>query len=147
MAQRNFFGSDTPQTRAAQANQIWEARNRARDQIVDSFETVDDPRDVAVDHRGRGVGPADEFLEWAEPQEMAHQFDEEIPEYDVEPGDVQETASGWGLTPGAERGVAAARFEADTPLEEVDPQDDIRRTDDGFELRDRVLEENQSLFF
>lgn len=138
---REFFGSNTPQAQAAQSNQIWEARQRARDDVVENFDTIDDPDRVPIERRGRGLGPADEFLEWAEPQEVASDFDEQIPEYDVEPSDVQETQGGqWGLTPTAERGVAAAEFEDETPLREVDPQDDIRRSEGQFELTDPALE-------
>lgn len=145
---REYFGSNTTQNQAAQANQVWEARQRARRNVVDSFETVDDPDRVPIEDRGGGLGPADEFLEWARPQEAAHEIDQDIPEYDVQPRDVEPVdGGGFGLTSGAERRVAAERFEADTGLEEVDPQDDIRRTDDGFQLRDRVIENNQSLFF
>ncbi|MFW5903593.1 MAG: hypothetical protein ACOCS7_02530 [Halolamina sp.] len=183
MAERNYVGSDTPQARAAQSNQIWEARQRARHDVVDQFETIDDPQDVALERRDEAFAPARSFLEWAEPREMAHHYDpefprqdlgpedvervddgwrpredvfrreaayeldEEFPDVDLGPGDVERVDDGWGLTGGAEREIAAAEFEDETPLEEVDPEDDIRRTDDGFELRDRVIEENRRLFY
>lgn len=140
----NRLRENTVQQQAQQANRIWEARQQARHDVVDRFETIDRPQDVGIDHRNGGVGPSDAFLDWAEPQEMAHQFDQDIGHYDVGVDDVHETDEGWGLTSGGERRVAASEFEQETELDHVDPYDDIERTDDGFQLVDDVA---QGLFY
>lgn len=139
MRNRDLLGRDTLRGRAARSGQIWEQRQQARQDVVDSYETIDDPNDVGLSRNGGGIGPSQGFLEFAEPREMAHRIDQEVDVYDVQTRDVHETNDGWGLTSGAERRVAAAEFERDTELEEVHPEDDIRRVDDGFELRDSVF--------
>jgi len=222
MSELPQFGADTPQRRAANASQLWEARQRTRDRVADQFDTIDDPDQIPVRRQGQGrLGPGDEFLQWAQPQEAAHDLDPEFPRQDlgasdvrrtdqgfaptegvqrrsaafefeeqtelndVDPfadlqrqdgggfgldqgaqreaaardldpqypdvdigaGDVQREGDAFGLTPNAERAVAAEQIEDDTPLDEVQP-DDVRRTDDdGFELRDSVIDEHRSLFF
>jgi hypothetical protein len=57
-----------------------------------------------------------------------------------------EGAEAFGLTSGAEREIGAARLEAETPLDEVTPTD-IERTDEGFGLRETVVENNRGVFF
>lgn len=141
---REYFGQNTIQNQAAQSNQVWEARQQARQGVVDQFDTIDDPRDVPIDRtEDGGLAPGREFLEWAEPQEVAHQMDREIDHYDVGTDDVHAVDDGgaYELTPGAERRVAASEFEQETPLEAVDPQDDVQRANgDEFELTDPALE-------
>jgi len=222
MSELPQFGADTPQRRAANASQLWEARQRTRDRVADQFDTIDDPDQIPVRRQGQGrLGPGDEFLQWAQPQEAAHDLDPEFPRQDlgaddvrrtdqglcadrgraapvgslrvrranrtqrrrpvrgpaapgrrrvrarpgrpargggarprpqypdveIGAGDVQREGDAFGLTPNAERAVAAEQIEDDTPLDEVQP-DDVRRTDDdGFELRDSVIDEHRSLFF
>ncbi|MFW6039659.1 MAG: hypothetical protein ACOC9N_01115 [Gemmatimonadota bacterium] len=218
------LGADRPQTLADRADatgEIWEARQEARGQVAERFETIDDPADVPVRRRDDGgFAPGRSFLDRAEPREAAARLDDRFPRQDLGPGGVRETDEGYvpterverrsvareaeattpvddvdpfedvrrregggfglgmgiqreiaaerldpeypevdlgrgdverddgqfGLTPDAEREVGAERIEEETPLEEVDPREDVRRTDDGFELRDRVIEENRGLF-
>lgn len=223
MSELPQFGADTPQRRAANASQLWEARQRTRDRVADQFDTVDNPDQIPVRRQEQNrLAPGEEFLQWAQPREAAHDFDPKFPRQDlgaddvrrtddggfaptegvqrrsaafefeeqtpldnVDPfadlqrqdgggfgldqgaqreaaareldpqypdveigaGDVQREGDAFGLTPNAERSVAAERIEDDTPLNDVGPGD-VRRTDnDGFELRDSVIDENRGLFF
>ena len=176
------IGTNTLEARAAMSAQIFNARQAARQETVEAFDTVDDPRDVPIRRRGRGFGPAEAFLEIVRPREAAADLDPQFPRQDIGPADVERVEAGFrpaepvrrratafeleeqtpledvdpqadlmpredgfGLDPFAERRVAAERIEDQTPLPEVAPSD-IRRTEDSFELRDSVIEENIGLF-
>lgn len=131
---RDILGSDTPQTRAARSGGIWEGIQRARDRVIDEFETVDDPRDVPIRQRDGGLGPAQSFLDFARPLEAAHQLDPQFPRQDLGRGDVERADDGFRPTETVRRRSAAFDFEEDTPLEDVDPQQDVVPQDDGFGL-------------
>lgn len=129
------LGQDTLETRAAQSNQIWEARQRARRGVVDQFETIDDPERVPIGWQGRGeLGPTDEFLGWAEPQEAAHQLDPLFPRQDLGPQDVERDGDEFRPTEGVRRQSAAYELEERTPLEDVDPFGDLVPQGGGFGL-------------
>lgn len=133
---RDFFGGDTPQARADAAGQIWEQRQEVRDQLVEEFETVDDPREVPVGRPGgAGLRPTPGFLDMARPREAAFQLDDQFPRQDLGPDDVRQ-AEGGGFEPRepVQRQRAAFEIEDQTPLGSVDPQQDLTQTDDGFGL-------------
>lgn len=125
---------DTLQTRAAQADQLWEARQRARHGIADQFETISDPDRVPIRRNGDGLTPAREFLEWAEPQEAAHQFDPEFQRQDLGPADVERVDDGFRPTEEVQRQEVAFEFEDETPLGYVDPFGDLVQQNGGFGL-------------
>lgn len=126
--------SHTLEARAARSGEIWEARMAARNQVVDEFETVDDPREIPIRQKDRGFGPADSFLDWAEPLEAAHQLDPEFPRQDLGPADVREVEGGYQPAEPVRRRSAAYEFEETTPLDEVNPQQDLVPTAEGFGL-------------
>jgi hypothetical protein len=133
-----MLGSDTLQTRAANAGQIWEAKQRARHEVADAFDTIDNPDRVPIRRRrreqGGGFGPAPEFLEYAEPREAAHQLDAAYPRQDLRPQDVEQTDQGWRANETVRRQSAAYEFEDETSLDHVDPFGDLVAQDGGFGL-------------
>lgn len=123
---RQTLRQNTLQNQASQSGQIWEARQDARDQIVDQFDTVDDPGDIGIDTfgGGAGVGPSQDFLSWATPREVAHDLDAQYPETDIGPQDVAPFVGGFGLEEGM--GIDDTR--------RVDPQESmiVEMVDDGI---------------
>lgn len=134
---RNFFGSDTLGGRAAAAGSIWEARQRQRQEVVDDFETVDDPRDVPVGRPGgEGITPTQGFLDEQLPREAAARIDPQFPQQDVGASDVRQRGQGFDFAPreNVVRQRAAFEIEDQTPLEQVDPSEDLQQTESGFGL-------------
>jgi len=84
---------------------MWEAHQEVRHEVVDEFDTVDRLDDVAVSHDNGRAQPSDAFLDWAEPREVAADYDNGMPEVAVGPSDVEQTREGWGLTDPAEQRV------------------------------------------
>ena len=126
-----MLGSDTLQARAAASGAIWEARQDARQQVTDQFQTIDDPAEVPIRRRGEGFGPAPAFLERAEPREAAARLDPQFPRQDLAPANVRERDEGFVPTERTRRVGAAREFEADTALQDVDPFADITAREGG----------------
>lgn len=136
------LGADTLQDRATRSSQIWEARQQAREDVVEGFETVDDPERVPIRNEGRGFAPSRGFLERAEPREAAHRLDDRFERQDLGPANVRETSEGWVPTERTERTEVAREFEATTPLDQVDPFGDLTAQDGGgFGLADQPRRE------
>lgn len=131
----NNLTSDLLSTRAAMSGQLWEARQQARENVVDEFETIDDPQEVPIRRRGRGLGPAPAFIDWAAPQEAAHHLDPQFPRQELGAQDVQRTPEGqFRATEGTRRRSAAREIEETTPLGDVDPFGGLVAQDGGFGL-------------
>lgn len=129
------LGQNTLETRAARSGRIWEARQRARDQVTEEFETIDDPDEVPIRRREGGFGPGAAFLERAEPREAASRLDSEFPRQDLGPADVERGPEGqFRPTEGTRRRSAAYEFEDTTPLDDVDPFGGLVAQDGGFGL-------------
>lgn len=129
-----MLGADTLQSRATASGQIWEARQRARRQVTDEFETVDDPDRVPIRRRGEGFGAGQGFLDRQRPREAAARLDDQYPEQDVGPGDVRETAQGFGLNMGARREAAARDLDAQYPAVDLGVNDVTQQEGGGFGL-------------
>jgi len=136
------LGSDTLETRAQQSGAIWEARQRARQNVTDAFDTIDDPREVPIRRRDRGFGPSEDFLGWAEPQEAAHDLNPRFPNQDLGPQDVERTPDGQGFRAREEVQRTSVAFELDDQFPLVDlGAEDVEKTDDGFGLRQSAQRE------
>lgn len=128
------IGTNTLEARVAMSDQIWNARQQARQETVDAFDTVEDPRNVPIRRRGRGFGPAEAFLEIARPREAAADLDPRFPRQDIGPADVTQVEGGFRPAEPVRRRAAAFELEDQTALEDVDPQADLVARDDGFGL-------------
>lgn len=126
-----MLGSDTLQSRAAASGQIWEARQDARQQVTDQFQTIDDPQEVPIRRRGEGFGAARGFLDRQQPREAAARFDPQFPRQELGPSNVREGPEGFVPTERTRRRSAAREFEADTQLQDVDPMGDLTARDGG----------------
>lgn len=132
------LGADTLQTRAAQSEQIFEARQRARDQVLDQFDTVDDARDVPIRREGDRFVPGPAFLDQALPREAAADLDPQFPNQDLGAGDVRRTNQGFEATEPVRRRSAAFEFEDQTGLGDIDPFADLTaREGGGFGLNEQ----------
>jgi len=81
---------------------------------------------------GGGFGPTQEVQQ----QAAAFDFDDQFGAVDIGFGDVEpRDGGGFGLGVGAQREVTAARIEDQTPLQDVNPQDDLRPEADGEGFR------------
>jgi len=125
------LGADTLQTRAAQSEQIFEVRQRARDQVADQFDTVNDPRDVPIRRDGDRFVPGPTFLEQALPREAAFDLNPKFPNQDLGPGDVERTNQGFEATEPVRRRSAAFELEDRTGLDDIDPFGDLAPRDGG----------------
>jgi len=135
------LGADTLQRRAAQSGQIFERRQAAREDVADEFETVTNPENVPIRRRENGgFGPSERFLDRQRPREAAAQLDPRFPAQDLGPGDVRETGRGFEPREPVRRRRAAREFEQETPLDEVDPREDVvaREGGRGFGLAEPV---------
>lgn len=126
-----MLGSNTLRSQAAASGAIWEARQDARQQVTDQFQTIDDPDEVPIRQREGGFGPAPAFLERAQPREAAARFDDQFPRQDLGPSNVREGPEGFVPTEGTRRRSAAREFEADTALDDVDPTSDLQAREGG----------------
>lgn len=132
---RDFLGSDTPQNRAARADQIFEARQQARDEIEAQLDTVNDPTDVPLRNRDDGIRPPQSFFDRVLPREAAQDLDPAFPRQDLTEADVSRDDQGrFRPREDVQRRRAAFEFEERTPLEDVRPQEDIVQQDAGFGL-------------
>lgn len=129
-----LLGSDTLQARARASGQIFEARQQARQQTVEAFDTVNDPRDVPIRRRERGFAPAEAFLDIVRPREAAADLDPRFPRQDLGPGDVKPVEGGFAPREPVQRRAAAFELEDQTPLGDVDPQADLQPRGEGFGL-------------
>jgi len=125
------LGMNTLQGRAAASGAIWEARVQARNQLVDNFETVDDPRDVPIRRRDGRFAPGQDFLDEARPREAAFRLDDEFPRQDLGPADVTESPRGFVPTEATRRREVALGFEERTPVDDIDPFGDVAAQDGG----------------
>lgn len=125
------LGANTLQGRAAASGAIWEARVQAREQLVDDFETIDDPRGVPIRRRDGRFAPGEDFLAEARPREAASRLDGEFPRQDLGPADVTESPRGFVPTEATRRREVALGYEDRTPVNDIDPFGDLTAQDGG----------------
>lgn len=124
--------SNTLRQRAAASGQLWEARQRARREVADAFDTPDVQRDdIPIERRDGTLAPTDGFFEYAEPREAAFDLNPEFPRQDIGFQDVERVDDGFRASEPVRRRSAAFDFEEQTALADVDPFGDLQPVDGG----------------
>lgn len=125
-----LLGADTLQSRAANSGQIFEARQRARQDIADEFETQS-PEEIPIRRRDGGFGASEGFFDRALPEEAAFDLNPQFENQDLGPQDVA-PLDGGGFGPTQEVQRQAAAFDLDEQFGAVDIGfGDVEQRDDG----------------
>ena len=131
-------GSRVPRSGVAPNRQVAnQIRERAAEQVEqrEGFRDVDPRDDFEVNDSGLSL------LDEPRREAAANRFQDTFPDQTLGSGDVQQSGGGFAPTETVQRRGAANRFEDQTPLGEIDPQEDVTQTDSGFGLAQEAQRE------